>query len=361
MPPVPIMGTDSMGINEDALTQVHALAQTEEPTAEMIAASAAEITEPSYAPLGINQELSGGAGAMYLREIANHDLLTQQDEVGLAQRMEAGRNASRELVAAELLDEDERQRLEHLVRDGERARRHLIESNLRLVVSVARRYLNRGLGFLDLVQEGNIGLQIGADKYDWRRGFRFSTYVYWWIRQAMTRSLADQSRTIRLPVHAVELLTRVMRAEREIQARTGEIPSVEVLAEFLELDVERIIEARRAAQTPLSIEAPLGDDSDMTRGDLLGDETAGQAAHREVEKQELSQRLTEALDSLDPRERKIIQMRFGLERGEERTLSEVAELMGVSRERIRQIEQAALAKLRRMPALKNEVFEYLAA
>jgi len=151
--PVPIMGTDSMGITEDALTQVHALAQTEEPTAEMIAATAAEITEPSYAPLGINQELSGGAGAMYLREIANHDLLTQQDEVGLAQRMEAARNASRELRAADLpdaaesLDEVERQRLEHLVQDGERARRHLIESNLRLVVSVARRYLNRGLGF----------------------------------------------------------------------------------------------------------------------------------------------------------------------------------------------------------------------
>jgi len=351
-----------MGITNDELIQVHTLALTEEPTAEMIAASADEVAEPTgRAALGVNQELSGGAGAMYLREIANHDLLTQPDEVSLAQRMEAGREAARELASGEVLDEAHRQRLERLVEEGEHARRHLIECNLRLVVSVARRYLNRGLGFLDLVQEGNIGLQIGADKYDWRRGFRFSTYVYWWIRQAMTRSLADQSRTIRLPVHAVELLTRVMRAEREIQAETGELPSIEVIAQFLGLDVERIIEARRAAQTPLSIEAPLGDDSDMTRGDLLGDETAGHAAHRAVEKQELSQRLTEALDSLDPRERKIIQMRFGLERGEERTLSEVAELMGVSRERIRQIEQAALAKLRRLPGLKNEVFEYLAA
>src|SRR5438132_1196000 len=356
-----MMGTDCMGINNDELTQVHALALSDEPTAEMIAATAAEVAEPAHGPLGINQELSGGAGAMYLREIANHDLLTQSDEVSLAQRMEAGRDAVRELASAELLEDVDRRRLERLIEDGERARRHLIECNLRLVVSVARRYLNRGLGFLDLVQEGNIGLQIGADKYDWRRGFRFSTYVYWWIRQAMTRSLADQSRTIRLPVHAVELLTRVMRAERDMQASTGEMPSIEVIAEFLGLDVERIIEARRAAQTPLSIEAPLGDDSDMTRGDLLGDETAGQAAHRAVEKQELSQRLTEALDSLDPRERKIIQMRFGLERGDERTLSEVAEMMGVSRERIRQIEQAALAKLRRLPGLKNEVFEYLAA
>src|SRR5579859_3812299 len=221
------MGTDCMGINNDELTQVHALALSEEPTAEMIAASEAEVAEPVHVSLGINQELSGGAGAMYLREIANHDLLTQPDEVSLAQRMEAGRDAARLLGSGDAFDEVQREHLQRLVEDGERARRHLIECNLRLVVSVARRYLNRGLGFLDLVQEGNIGLQIGADKYDWRRGFRFSTYVYWWIRQAMTRSLADQSRTIRLPVHAVELLTRVLRAEREMQAATGVVPSVE--------------------------------------------------------------------------------------------------------------------------------------
>ncbi|MCA1646493.1 MAG: sigma-70 family RNA polymerase sigma factor [Chloroflexi bacterium] len=350
-----------MGIPNDALSHVHALAETDEPTAAMIAATAADVVELGHISLGINQELSGGADAMYLREISNHGLLTQPDEVALAQRMEAGRAAAKHLLSDEALEDSQRQQLESLRDDGERARRHLIESNLRLVVSVSRRYLNRGLGFLDLVQEGNIGLQIGADKYDWRRGFRFSTYVYWWIRQAMTRSLADQSRTIRLPVHAVELLTRVMRAERDLQAETGELPSMETVAQYLGLDVERIMEARRAAQAPLSIEAPLGDDSDMTRGDLLGDETAGHAAFRAVEKQELSQRLTDALDALDPRERKIIQMRFGLERGEERTLSEVAQMMGVSRERIRQIEQAALAKLRRMPGLKNEVFEYLAA
>jgi RNA polymerase primary sigma factor len=247
------------------------------------------------------------------------------------------------------------------VEDGQRARRRLIECNLRLVVSVARRYLNRGLSFLDLVQEGNIGLQIGVDKYDWRRGFRFSTYVYWWIRQAMTRALADQSRTIRLPVHAVELLTRVTRAERELQAERDSEPSVEDVAQRLGLDVERILEARRAAQVPLSIEAPLGDDSELTRGDMLGDEGASQAAAREVEARELAERLSRALAVLDPRERQVLRMRFGLDRGEERTLTEVAETMGVSRERIRQIEQAALAKLRRMPGLRRDVIEYLAA
>jgi RNA polymerase primary sigma factor len=351
-----------MGSTEDALRRAEALAQTEEPTPEMLAATEPEVAEPVFAILGASEELSGGAGAMYLREIAKHELLSLQDEQLLAQRMEAGRAARARLeAAAEPLADDEREPLERAVEEGEQARRHLIECNLRLVVSVARRYLNRGLSFLDLVQEGNIGLQIGVDKYDWQRGFRLSTYVYWWIRQAMTRALADQSRTIRLPVHAVELLVRITRAQREMLAETGREPSVEELAEHLGLDIERVIEARRAAQVPLSIEAPLGDDSDMTRGDLLGDETAGQAAQREVELHELSQQLNQALASLDPRERRVLEMRFGLARGEERTLSEVAETMGVSRERIRQIEQAALAKLRRLPSLRREVVEYLAA
>jgi RNA polymerase primary sigma factor len=351
-----------MGTTNHELSSAHPLAQTEEPTAEMITASAAdELTRAAFVPLRVSEELSGGADAMYLREIANHDLLERADEVELAKRMQAGLKAGAELRLDQTLSDVEKEQLTQVLELGNAARRHLIESNLRLVVSVARRYLNRGLSFLDLVQEGNIGLQIGADKFDWERGFRFSTYVYWWIRQAMTRSLADQSRTIRLPVHAVELLTRVMRAERELQAETGEVPTLEKIAEHIGMDVDRIIEARRAAQAPLSIEAPLNDDSEMTRGDLLGDETAGQAAHRAVETQELSARLTAALQSLDARERKILQLRFGLDLSDERTLTEVAAEMGVSRERIRQIEQAALAKLRRLPGLRNEVIEYLAA
>jgi RNA polymerase primary sigma factor len=348
-----------MATHDQALQRARALAETAEPTPEMIAAAAE--AEPAGPHLSLSEELSGGAGAMYLREIANHDLLTADAERRLAQRIERAHKARQRLDEALPDEEWRRACLERRVELGQRARQRLIECNLRLVVSVTRRYMNRGLSFMDLVQEGNIGLQIGVDKYDWRRGFRFSTYAYWWIRQAMTRALADQSRTIRLPVHAVEILLKVTRLEREMQAATGVTPSVEVLAERLGLDVERVVEARRAAQIPLSIEAPMSDDSDLTRGDTLGDESAAQAIHWGAEQRELTERLTAALDSLDPRERAVLRMRFGLEKSDEQTLTEVAAVMGVSRERIRQIEQAALAKLRRLPGLRNEIIEYLAA
>jgi RNA polymerase primary sigma factor len=344
--------------DDEAVRHAHALAQTDEPTPEMLAATNEEALERVLAPLAISEEISGGAEAMYLREIANHDLLSAADEIALARRMVAGRAAARRLNASDSRTDDDRQRLEHEVADGERARSRLIECNLRLVVSVARRYLNRGLSFLDLVQEGNIGLQIGVDKFDYTLGFRFSTYAYWWIRQAMKRSVAEQSRAIRLPAHAIELVTRVLRAERQLQAETGRIPGVQDIADLLGLDVERIIEAKRAALTPLSIEAPLGGDSDMTLGDTLGDESAGQAAHREIEKQELAQRLSDALATLEPRERHVLQLRFGLNRGGERTLNELVESMGLSRDRIRQIEQDALAKLRRLPSLQRDVTDY---
>src|SRR5438477_559332 len=296
----------------------------------------------------LSEELSGGAGAMYLREIAHHELLTAQEEVSLAQRLEAGKAALRELATADdTLEPSHRLELEALAEDGERARRRLIECNLRLVVSVARRYLGRGLSFLDLVQEGNIGLQIGVEKYDWRRGFRFSTYVYWWIRQAVTRAIADQSRTIRLPVHVTEFLTKTARAERELAAELGREPSIDEVAQFLDIDPERINEARRAARMPLSLETPLGEDGELTRGDLIGDDTAAEAARESSEAE------------LHPRERQVLRLRFGLDRGHERTLGEVGEELGVSRERIRQIEAEALAKLRRMPRLRRELLEYV--
>ena len=346
-----------MNADDAAVGYVEALAQTQEIPAEILAT-----TDREFALLAASEELSGGAGAMYLREIARHDLLDHTDEIALAQRIEAGRAAADLLAEPDtLLGEADREELQQVVEAGEHARQRLIESNLRLVVSIARRYLSRGLTFMDLVQEGNIGLQIGADKYDWRRGFRFSTYVYWWIKQSILRALSEQSRTIRLPGHAVELLGRVKRAERELEARTGKEPSLEELAQFLGIERDRIVEAKQAARTPLSMEQALSPDSDVTRGDLLCDETASHAAERELDSHELSATLGSALALLDPRERKVLELRFGLQCHQERTLTEVAASAGVSRERIHQIEQAALSKLRRMPSLRREVAEHLAA
>lgn len=351
------MSIDLLQENDDLLGTD--LAERSEADADALPESEAS-AEPITRFGLLSEELSGGAGAMYLREIAHHELLTAQEEVALAQRLEAGKAALAELAAAgpELGDE-RRHELELAADDGERARRRLIECNLRLVVSVARRYLGRGLSFLDLVQEGNIGLQIGVEKYDWRRGFRFSTYVYWWIRQAVTRAIADQSRTIRLPVHVTEFLTKTARAERELAAELGREPTIDEVAQYLDIDPERINEARRAARMPLSLETPLGEDGELTRGDLIGDEGAADAAKESAEASDLSERLESALDELHPRERQVLRLRFGLDRGHERTLGEVGEELGVSRERIRQIEAEALAKLRRMPRLRRELLEYV--
>ncbi len=308
----------------------------------------------------VSEELSGDAGAMYLREIAHHELLAAHEEVALARRLEAGKAAIKELAIAEdTLDTDQRAELKRLADDGEQARRRLIECNLRLVVSVARRYVGRKVSFLDLVQEGNMGLQIGVDKYDWRRGFRFSTYVYWWIRQSLTRAIADQSRTIRLPGHIGDLLSKLARGERELSAQYGRQPTVDELAQYLDVDPERINAVRRATRVPLSLEAPLGEDVELTRGDLIGDCRAAEAATDSAEAADLSVRLEAALDELEPRERQVLRLRFGLNHRFERTLTEVGDELGVSRERIRQIEAGALAKLRRMPRLRQELLEYI--
>ena len=317
----------------------------------------------SITPFGLaSYELVGDAGVMYLREIATHRLLSAEEEVQLAQQLEAGKLATAELAEhGASLSAERRAELEAIVAEGERALRTLVECNLRLVFSVARRYLSRGLAFLDLVQEGNIGLQIGAEKFDWRRGFRFSTYAYWWIRQAISRAVADQSRVIRLPVNVIEFLTKVGRAERELALELGRDPTVEEIARKMDVDVQRIEEIRRVSKAPVSLDMPVGEDGDATRGDLIGDDEADDG-FRTADLQDLSRLISEALASLGPREREVITLRFGLDRaGAERTRLEVANLMGLSRERIRQLEAEGIRKLRKSKQVRTELREYFPA
>jgi RNA polymerase primary sigma factor len=323
--------------------------------------SEAEAGAAARETISASEGMPADAGTMYLREIAQHEILTAQQEVALAQRLEMGKAAALELATeGDALAADRRAQLEQACRDGECARNRLIESNLRLVVSIARRYLGRGVAFLDLVQEGNIGLQIGVDKYDWRRGFRLSTYIYWWIRQAVSRAVVEQSRTIRLPVHVVEFLTRTSRAERELLTQLGRQPTAEEVARYLDVEPERIREARYAARTPVSLDKPLNDESELARADLIADQAAAEAVQKTCETSELSAELESALDELDPMQRHILRRRFGLDRGNERTLLELSQELGLSRERVRQIEAAGLNKLRHMPRLRRDVLPYAA-
>jgi RNA polymerase primary sigma factor len=302
----------------------------------------------------------------YYSEIGGFELLTPAQEVALARAYEDGAVASSRLAESDALSDAERERLMDIVLAADAARARLIESNLRLVVSIARKYRNRGVSTLDLIQEGNIGLQIGLAKYDWRRGYRFSTYVYWWIRQAVTRALSQQSRTIRLPVYAIQLLVNVRRTYFDLLARGAE-PTADDVAARLGIDSERVEELLRVEDAPLSLDEALPDDlaesidaRDATHADLLVDVDSGDVSQRAVEMKELSGQLEAALAKLDVRERVVLQLRFGLGDPDERTLAEIGECLGVSRERIRQIEQAALEKLRKQACCQS-IREYLAA
>jgi RNA polymerase primary sigma factor len=248
--------------------------------------------------------------------------------------------------------------LERIAVDGAWTRRRLVECNLRLVVSVARKYIGRGLPFLDLVQEGNLGLDRAVDKYDWRKGFRFSTYAYWWIRQSVSRAVAEQARTIRLPVHVGEFLSSIARAQRELASRLGREPSLSEVAEYLELPVSRVEETLRAAKLPISLETPVGEDGETSVGDLVPDQEATdlQAA---AERSDLARRLDDALGAaLTEREQAVLRLRFGLGGGEAQALGDIGQELGISRERVRQIEAEALRKLRRTD-IRARLAEYL--
>ena len=298
--------------------------------------------------------MAGGPASLYLREISRARLLTAVEEVTLAQQLEAGKQA-RAALDGGIADEDERARLEAQFTTGDEARRRLIESNLRLVVSVARKYLGRGLSFLDLVQEGNIGLQRGVDKFDWRRGFRFSTYAYWWIRQAVSRAVAEQSRTIRLPVHVVEQLTKLYNVARELERELGRQPTPAEIGEQLGISGPRVEEAFAAARVPISLETSIGDEGDSTLADLVADDFARGPAE-EAEETVFGQALERSLqERLTPREAEVLRLRYGLSDNRERTLAEVGKELGISRERARQLEAEAMRKLRRDITFRREL------
>ncbi|MFI1352725.1 RNA polymerase sigma factor [Streptomyces sp. NPDC020898] len=281
----------------------------------------------------------------YLREIGRIPLLTAAEEVDLARRVEAGLFAEEKLRLASDLDSQLALDLDKLVVMGRMAKRRLIEANLRLVVSVAKRYVGRGLTMLDLVQEGNLGLIRAVEKFDYARGYKFSTYATWWIRQAMSRALADQARTIRVPVHVVELINRVVRVQRRMLQERGYEPTPEEVAAHLDLLPERVSEVLRLAQEPVSLHAPVGEEDDVALGDLIEDGDATSPVESAAFLL-LREHLEAVLSTLGERERKVVQLRYGLADGRPRTLEEIGRIFGVTRERIRQIESKTLNKLR---------------
>ncbi|MFG3285192.1 RNA polymerase sigma factor [Streptomyces sp. NPDC048111] len=281
----------------------------------------------------------------YLREIGRIPLLTAVEEVDLARRVEAGLFAEEKLGSTPDLDSQLALDLDKLVVMGRMAKRRLIEANLRLVVSVAKRYVGRGLTMLDLVQEGNLGLIRAVEKFDYARGYKFSTYATWWIRQAMSRALADQARTIRVPVHVVELINRVVRVQRRMLQERGYEPTAEEVAAHLDLTPERVGEVLRLAQEPVSLHAPVGEEDDVALGDLIEDGDAASPVESAAFLL-LRQHLEAVLSTLGERERKVVQLRYGLADGRPRTLEEIGRIFGVTRERIRQIESKTLNKLR---------------
>ncbi|HEY76894.1 MAG TPA: sigma-70 family RNA polymerase sigma factor [Thermoflexia bacterium] len=281
---------------------------------------------------------------LYLREISRVPLLTQEEEIELAKRMERGRRAEKQLQR-DGLDPQKRKELEALVEDGRRAREHLIRANSRLVISVAKRYIGRGVPFLDLIQEGNIGLIRAANKFNYRLGHKFSTYATWWIRQAVTRAIADQSRTIRVPVHMGDQINRLLRTSHRLTQELGREPTPEELAKALDIPPRKVEQMLEVARRPLSLDMATDDEEENTLGDFIEDERAV-APPEAVSESMLREAIREILQNLPPREVRILELRYGLVDGETYTLEEVGKKLGVTRERVRQIEAQALSRLR---------------
>ena len=298
---------------------------------------------------------------MYLKEIGKVDLLTASEEVNLAMKIEAGTEATEKLEAAEAgeatLTRAEQRRLMRIEQVGLDAKQQLISANLRLVVSIAKRYVGRGMLFLDLIQEGNLGLIRAVEKFDYTKGFKFSTYATWWIRQAITRAIADQARTIRIPVHMVETINKLIRVQRQLLQDLGRDPTPEEIGAEMGMSPDRVREIQKISQEPVSLETPIGEEEDSQLGDFIEDSTAV-APPEAASDSMLREQLDQVLDGLADRERKVIKFRFGLEDGHPRTLEEVGREFGVTRERIRQIESKTLAKLRH-PSRSGRLKDYM--
>ena len=354
--PVVIAGDD-----ESAAALQQAGLPVPEPVVDTDVVEAPKRRRAARAPVERSDDPSGGTSdtvRMYLKEIGRVSLLTAEDERDLAKRIESGRFATEKLAAEGGAPDVTQQRvLRRQVRDGDDARDQLIRANLRLVVSIAKRYVGRGMLFLDLIQEGNLGLMRAVEKFDYTKGFKFSTYATWWIRQAITRAIADQARTIRIPVHMVESMNRVLRVQRQMAQELEREPTVEELAEKTALTPERVREIQRIAQDPLSLDSPVGEEDDSNLADFIQD--SGADAPAEVAARRMLVRaVEEALGELSEREQEVVRLRFGLVDGQARTLEEVGREFGVTRERIRQIEAKTLAKLRH-PQRSQKLKEFL--
>ena len=314
-----------------------------QPAAEPLADDAVEVSAPT--DLDDQSTVMGDSVHTYLKAIGRRQLLTAEQEVELAKRIEAGLYAEYKLENEVGIDHDYRAALEWIAEDGQRAKAHMLEANLRLVVSVAKKYTDRGLSLLDVVQEGNLGLIRAVEKFDYTKGYKFSTYAMWWIRQAIQRGFADSARTIRLPVHVLEMLSKLSRIERDMHQRLGREPTPEELALELDKSPEQVRELLRTSRQPISLDSTIGEDGETRIGDLIEDTDSPEAAEL-VDRQLMAEQLRQTLSILSPREEMIMAMRFGLYDGTPRTLDEIGKHLGLTRERIRQLEKESLSKLR---------------
>ncbi len=295
---------------------------------------------------------------LYLKEMAQVPLLTTEEEIELARRLEEGHRAAEKLEKANgNLSPEQREQLRLIVSDGLAAREHLIKANTRLVVSIAKKYIGRGVPFLDLIQEGNLGLMKAVEKFDFRRGFRFSTYATWWIRQTITRAIADQGRTIRVPVHMSDRIRRLYKAARQLEQTNGRKPTPEEIADVLDLEPRKVQWMLRVSWQPLSLEHPVGEEEDSELGSFIEDDTTPTPTES-VQDHLLREKVEELLSTLTPREARILRLRFGLQNGRSYTLEEVGQKFGLTRERIRQIEGKALRRLRH-PRRSRQLRDYL--